>query len=280
MRAIWKGVVAFGLVSVGVKIYSATEEKSIRFHQVHAADGGRIRYKRVCEIDGQEVAYGDMAKGFDADSGDLVVLDDEDFAGLPLSTSRVMDVVEFVPADQIDPIFYDKAYYLGPDGPTSKPYFLLRDALASSGRVAVVKLALRQREHLATLRVRDNVLLLNTMLWPDEVRVPEVRGLDDEVSLSPQELSMAGSLIEAMVADFEPARFADNYRVALQEVIDAKLEGRKVTQPAAIEQGSAAVDLIAALTASVQQASSRGVEPTPIESARSARSAAAERRVA
>src|ERR687893_7443 len=181
MRAIWKGAVSFGLVSIAVKLYSATEEKDIRFHQVHRSDGGRIRYKRTCSVCGEEVTYDDIAKGYDIGGGEMVILTDEDFAELPLSTSHAIDVLEFVPAEQVDPIMFNKAYYLEPEGTATKPYVLLRDALTDSERVAIVKVALRQREQLATLRVREGLLVLNTMLWPDEVRVPDFDFLDESV---------------------------------------------------------------------------------------------------
>jgi DNA end-binding protein Ku len=281
MRAIWKGAVSFGLVSIGVRLYSATEEKDIRFHQVHRDDGGRIRYKRVCSIDGEEVPYDDIAKGYDIGGGEMVVLTDEDFADLPLTTSRAIEVLEFVPAEQVDPMLYAKAYYLEPEGTATKPYALLRSALNEVDRVAIVKVALRQREQLATLRVKDNVLVLNTMLWPDEVRSPDFGFLDEDISIRPQELAMAESLIDSMAADFVPDAYTDNYREALQEVIDAKVEGREVVAPPE-EEGApaAAVDLMAALRASVERAKvARGEapsapEPTPITAARSAKKAA------
>jgi DNA end-binding protein Ku len=283
MRAIWKGAVSFGLVSIGVRLYSATEEKDIRFHQVHRTDGGRIKYKRVCSIDGEEVSYDDIAKGYDIGGGEIVVLTDEDFADLPLSTSRAIEVLEFVPADQVDPILYAKAYFLEPEGTATKPYALLRDALAEVDRVAIVKVALRQREQLATLRVKDNVLVLNTMLWPDEVRDANFDFLDEDISIRPQELAMAESLIDSMAGDFQPEVYTDNYREALQEVIDAKVEGREIVAPPE-EEGAppAAVDLMAALRASVERAraargESGGAEPTPITSARSAQRAAAKK---
>ncbi|WFE63601.1 Ku protein [Micromonospora sp. WMMD714] len=283
MRAIWKGAVSFGLVSIGVKLYSATEEKDIRFHQVHRDDGGRIRYKRTCSVCGEEVSYDDIAKGYDLGGGELVILTDADFADLPLTSSRAIDVLEFVPAEQVDPILYNKAYFLEPEGTATKPYVLLRDALADSERVAIVKVALRQREQLATLRVRDGVLLLNTMLWPDEVRTPDFGFLDEDLKVRPPELAMAASLIDSMAGEFQPDAFTDDYRAALQEVIDAKVEGREVVQPAEEEAApAAAVDLMAALKASVERARvARGEapaggadEPTPISSARSAQRAA------
>jgi DNA end-binding protein Ku len=262
MRAIWKGAVSFGLVSISVKLYSATEEKDIRFHQVHRTDGGRIKYKRICSIDGEEVSYDDIAKGFDLGGGEMVILTDEDFVDLPLTTSRAIDVLEFVPAEQVDPILYAKAYYLEPDGSATKPYVLLRDALTRTDRVAIVKVALRQREQLATLRVRDNVLVLNTMLWPDEVRKPDFEFLDEDVSARQAELAMAGSLIESMAADFDPGDYTDNYRAALQEVIDAKVAGREVVAPEEEAPApSGAVDLMAALRASVERARMARGEP-------------------
>jgi DNA end-binding protein Ku len=284
MRAIWKGAVSFGLVSIAVKLYSATEEKTIRFHQVHRDDGGRIRYQRVCEVCGKQVGYDDIAKGYDLGGGEIVVLTDEDFEDLPLSTSRAIDVLEFVPAEQIDPIMFNKAYYLEPEGTATKPYVLLRDALTDSERVAIVKVALRQREQLATLRVREGMLVLNTMLWPDEVRVPDFEFLDESVEARGPELAMAASLIDSMTGDFDPEAYTDNYREALQEVIDAKVEGREVERPAEPEEAPAAIDLMAALRASVERAqAARGeepstperepVEPTPISSARSRRKA-------
>ncbi|MGC1215662.1 MAG: Ku protein [Micromonospora sp.] len=283
MRAIWKGAVSFGLVSIGVKVYSATEEKDIRFHQVHREDGGRIRYKRTCSVCGEEVTYDDIAKGYDIGGGEMVILTDEDFADLPLTTSHAIDVLEFVPAEQVDPILYNKAYFLEPEGTAAKPYVLLRDALADSERVAIVKVALRQREQLATLRVREGVLLLNTMLWPDEVRKPDFGFLDEDLKVRPPELAMASSLIDSMAGEFQPDAFTDDYRAALQEVIDAKIEGREVVQPEEEEAApAAAVDLMAALKASVERArQARGEqpaggagEPTPISAARSAQKAA------
>jgi DNA end-binding protein Ku len=278
MRAIWKGAVSFGLVSIAVKLYSATEEKDIRFHQVHRTDGGRIKYKRTCSIDGEEVTYDDIAKGYDIGGGEMVILTDEDFADLPLTTSRAIDVLQFVPADEIDPIMFAKAYYLEPEGQAAKPYVLLRDALQDADRVAIVKIALRQREQLATLRVRDDVLVLNTMLWPDEVRGVDFGFLDEDIETRPAELAMASSLIDSMAGSFKPEEFTDNYRAALQEVIDAKVEGREVVAPEETEEApSAAVDLMAALKASVERAKAargeapearaRAVEATPLGSA-------------
>ncbi len=255
MRSIWKGAISFGLVTIPVKLYSATEEKNVSFHQVHREDGGRIRYKRVCSLDGEEVSYGDIAKGYELSSGETVILTDEDFADLPLSTSRTIDVLQFVPLEEVDPIYFAKSYYLEPERTGTKPYVLLRDALEQSEKVAVVKVALRQREQLATLRVRDGVFVLETMLWPDEIRTPEFAFLEEDVEVRPQELTMAGSLIDSLTAEFDPSQYNDEYREALEAVIAAKVEGQEVVQPAAEQpQGGAVLDLMAALRASVEAA--------------------------
>ncbi|WP_182875863.1 Ku protein [Microbispora sp. H10670] len=254
MRSIWKGAISFGLVTIPIKLYSATEQKDVSFHQVHREDGGRIKYKRVCSVDGEEVQYSDIAKGYELPTGEMVVLTDEDFADLPLTTSRRIDVLQFTPAAQIDPIYFAKSYYLEPDGQGTKPYVLLRDALERSGQVAVVKIALRQRESLAALRVRDGVFVLETMLWPDEIREAEFGFLEEDVQVRPQELKMAESLIDTMVADFDPAEYTDAYREALQEVIEAKVAGREIVAPEAPAEQGPAVDLMAALRASVEAA--------------------------
>ena len=192
MRAIWKGAVSFGLVSIGVKMYSATEERDISFHQVRRSDGSRIRYRRVAEADGEEVAYSDIAKGYSLPSGETIVLTDEDLADLPWPTTRVVDVLQFVPAEQVDPIYFARSYYLEPENQAVKPYLLLRDALEESGMYGLVKVAIRNREQLATLRVRDGVIVLETMIWPDEVREAAFPFLDEHVDLRPQERADGG----------------------------------------------------------------------------------------
>jgi DNA end-binding protein Ku len=263
MRSIWKGSVSFGLVSIGVKLYSATEERDVSFHQVRRSDGSRIRYKRVAEGDGEEVAYADIAKGYQLPSGETVVLTDEDFADLPLPTARVVDVLQFVPEEQIDPIYYAKSYYLEPEANAIKPYVLLRDALVESDTVGLVKVAIRNREQLATLRVREGVIVLHTMIWPDEVRAADFGFLDQDVEVRSQESSMANSLVESMTGDFAPDQYHDQYREALQAVIEAKIEGREIVEPE--EQQPTAgnvVDLMSALRASVEAAKqSRGEAP-------------------
>ena len=280
MRSIWKGSISFGLVTIPVRLYGATEEKDVTFHQVRRSDGSRIKYKRVAAVDGEEVAFGDIAKGYELPGGETVVLTDEDFRDLPLTTSRAIDVLQFVPLEQVDPIYFAKSYYLEPDQASVKPYVLLRDALTASDRVAIVKVALRSREALAVLRVREGVFVLETMLWPDEVRTPDFEVLDTVVEVRPQELAMADSLIETMSGDFDPGQFTDRYREALQAVIDAKVEGREVTRA---ESGSSddgtVVDLMSALRASVAAAKKAAPPgaPAPTEAAKPARKSAAKK---
>ena len=279
MRSIWKGAISFGLVTIPVKLYSATEQKDVSFHQVRRSDGSRIRYKRVSQADGEEVPYGEIAKGYELANGETVVLTDEDFADLPLTTSRAIDVLQFVPLEQVDPIFFEKSYYIEPDKAGAKPYVLLRDALEESGKVAVVKVALRNRESLATLRVREGVFVLETMLWPDEVRKPDFSFLDEDIDVRPQELAMAGSLIETLSGDFDPSEYKDSYREALQEVIEAKIAGHEVKQPEQAQPTSGTVvDLMAALRASVEAAKagrSGGGERTAKAPAKAAKKPAA-----
>jgi DNA end-binding protein Ku len=258
MRAMWSGAVSFGLVSVPIKVYSATTNHDIRFHQVHATDGGRIKYKRTCSIAGEEVDYADIVKGFETDDGELITLDETDLDSLPTASGHEIDVVEFVPADQIDPLLFDKSYYLEPEAKAAKPYALLREALVQTDRMAVVRVALRQRETLALLRVRDKVIVLQTMLWPDEVREPEFDILDAEVDLRPQELTMAASLVESLGAEFEPSQFHDEYRDAVVELIERKrTTGESRPAPVAekpADDGDSMTDLLSALQASVEAA--------------------------
>ena len=255
MQSIWKGAISFGLVSIPIRLYAATEERGVSLHQVHAEDGGRIRYRRVCTVDGEEVPYSDIAKGYELPNGEVVVLTDEDFAQLPLSTSRAIDVLSFVEASDIDPVQLSRSYFCDPTGADPKPYVLLRDALERSGKVAMVKVALRQRESLAILRPRDGVIMLQLLLWPDEVRKPQFGFLDEDVRLRPQEVQMAESYVETLIGDIEPEETVDRYRVALEELVEAKAAGREVEQPPAPpEDTGAAVDLMEALRRSVEEA--------------------------
>ncbi len=256
MRAIWKGAVSFGLVNVPVRVFAATQEHDIRFHQVHRADGGRIKMRRVCQVCGEEVAWDQLAKGYEAADGRQVMLEDDDFANLPLTSSREIDVLEFVPADQVDPMLFDRSYYLEPETRTVKPYVLLREALAKTDRMAVVKLAMRQRETLAVLRVRDDVIVLQTMLWPDEIRAAEFDVLGEDIEVRDAELTMAMSLVESLAADFEPDSYEDAYATAVAELVESKLAGvEPVVATAPEEAGDAeVVDLLTALQRSVEAA--------------------------
>ncbi len=256
MRAIWKGAVSFGLVSVPVKLYAATESHDISFRQVHAKDGGRIKYQRVCSIDGEEIAYADIAKGYETDDGQMVILDDNDFADLPASSSREISVEKFVPREQIEPMWLEKSYYLEPDKAAAKPYALLREALKEADRVAVVTVSLRSRMTTAVLRVREDVIVMQTMMWPDEIRKPEFSGLDAaDMDVKPQELKMAKMLVDTLAGDYDADDFEDDYQGALEALVRTKLEGGEVAhvdQPK--PSGGDVVDLLAALQKSVDAA--------------------------
>jgi DNA end-binding protein Ku len=255
MHSMWKGAVSFGLVMIPVKLYAATEQRDIAFRQVHREDGGRIRFRRFCSIEEVEVPYEDVAKGYELPGGEIVILTEEDMAELPLPTTRSIEVVQFTPAEQLDPILFNRSYYVEPEPAGVRAYCLLRDALEDSGKIAIAQVALRQRESLAILRVRDDVLVLETLLWPDEIRVPAFGFLDDDIDVRPQELRMAGSLIESMTVDFDPDEYHDNYREALQELVNAKVEGREVVQLEEEEQPSGETSSLAdALRASLAAA--------------------------
>ncbi len=259
MRAMWKGAVSFGLVNVPVRMYTATTSHDLSFHQVHRKDGGRIKYRRVCQVCGEEVAYDEIAKGYESPDGELVVLTDEDLAELPVSGSREIEVERFVPVEQIDPMLFEKSYYLEPDKTGVKPYALLREALREADRMALVHIAIRNRSTLAVLRVRDDVIVLQTMLWPDEIRAADFDNLGDASDLRPQELAMASSLVDSMTGDYDPDEFDDEYRDAVEALVEAKLErGESAKLPAegtspAADRGQV-LDLMAALQRSVDAA--------------------------
>jgi DNA end-binding protein Ku len=254
MRSMWKGAISFGLVMIPIKLYAATEQKDIAFRQVHREDGGRIRFRRVCSIDGAEVPYEDVAKGYELSTGEMVVLTDEDLADLPLPSTRSIEVLHFLPAEQLDPILLNRSYFVEPEAAGARAYVLLRDALDRSGKVALAQVALRQRESLATLRTRDGLLVLETLLWPDEIRTPDFAFLDDDIEVRSQELKMAASLIDSMTVDFDPDEYHDHYREALQELVNAKVEGREVLQPEAAIEPSEPTSLADALKASLAAA--------------------------
>jgi len=253
MKTIWKGAISFGLVTIPVKVYTATEEKTLKFNQLHAPDGGRIRYKRVCSIDGEEVSYGEIVKGYEYEKDHYVTLTDEELDALPVKTARAIEIERFVDSEQIDPIYFQRSYYLVPDGTGVKAYHLLREAMSDDSKVALAKVAFRDKEHLATVRLRENVLVLETMFWPDEIRAARFDELDEEVELRPQEIKMARSLIDSLSDDFEPKDFQDEYRSALEDLISKKVQGEEVTYAEPAEP-SKVVDLMDALRASVEAA--------------------------
>lgn len=259
MRAIWKGALTFGLVNVPVKVYSATEDHDVPLHQVHNKDGGRIRYQRICEIDGEIVPYADIDKAYD-DGERTVVLTKEDIESLPSEKSREIDVVEFVPSDQVDLLTLDRAYYLEPDSASPKAYVLLRKTLEQTDRTAIVRFSLRQKTRLAALRVRGEVLVLQTLLWADEVREAAFPALDEPVRISAKELELSASLVESFAADFDPSEFTDEYQDELRTLIEAKLEKGDAldTSETFGEQddeakGGEVIDLMEALRASVER---------------------------
>ncbi|MFH9350103.1 Ku protein [Kitasatospora sp. NPDC017646] len=256
MQTTWKGTISFGLVSIPVHLYSATQEHDVPLHQVHAKDGGRVRMKRYCEREEKEVPYAEIAKGYESPDGRTVTLSDEDLADLPLPSKKVIDVLAFVDATEIDPLMFSKAYYVGvADKAAAKPYALLRDALVASGQIAVTKIALRTRESPAVLRVHDGTLVLQTCIWPDEVRPAAGIAPEENVAVRPQELKMARSLMDTLSEDFDLSQLHDDYQQALQQVITARLEGVEV--PHEEEAGGApdnVIDLMEALRSSLKQA--------------------------
>jgi DNA end-binding protein Ku len=261
MRSIWKGSVAFGLVNVPVKVYSATEDHDLKFHQVHATDNGRIKYQRVCGECGEAVEYRDIAKAYEADSGQTVVITEEDIATLPEERSHEIEVLEFVPAADIDPLLYDRSYFLEPDGKSSKSYVLLAKALASTDRVAIVHFALRNKTRLAALRIKDfdksKVMVVHTLLWPDEIREPHFPALGGDVEVRAPELKMAGQVVESMAGDFHPEQYTDTYQEQLQVLVESKLAGGQAfapaEAPARLDESEDVSDLLAKLEASVRR---------------------------
>ncbi|BDZ37770.1 Ku protein [Microbacterium suwonense] len=269
MRSIWKGAVTFGLVNVPVKVYSATEDHDISLHQVHDEDGGRIRYQRVCELDGKVVAYADIDRAYVDEDGQTVVLTKKDLEALPAEKSREIDVVEFVPSDQIDLLTLDKPYYLEPDSKSPKAYVLLRKTLEQTDRTAIVRFTLRQKTRLAALRVRGDVLVLQTLLWADEVREASFPALEEDVKISKKELELSSALVDSYSGDFEPEEYVDEYQKELRTLIEAKIEAGEtfdVAETFAEEDegtGGEVIDLMEALRASVEKtkAARKDAEP-------------------
>jgi DNA end-binding protein Ku len=268
-RSVWTGSITFGLVAVPVKLYPATETHSGPvLHQVHREDGSRIRLKRYCEAEDREVEYGEIARGWDTPEGGVVVLTDEDLATLPVPSKKIIDVVAFLPAEQIDPLRWDSPYYVGlGDKAPAKPYVLLREAMRDSGLVAVTKVTMRSRESLAVLRVQDDLLVLQTMRWPDEIRSREGLAPEGDATLRPQELAMARSLMDTLSEGFDLDAEKDQYAVALEELLVAKAHGATPVPAPAAEGGAEVIDLMAALRSSVAAAKAQRGEAVTEEPA-------------
>jgi len=258
MQAIWRGAINFGLISIPVRLFSATEEKSVRFNLLHKEDGGRIRNNRTCTVCGTtDLQKEDLVRAFEYEKGAYVQFTDDEIANVQTETSHTVEVVHFTATEQIDPIYYQRSYYLAPDELGIKAYALLRKALAKSDRVAVAKVAIRDKERLATLRVRDNVLVLETMYWPDEIREARFAETEKDIESSEQDYKMASMLIDSLTEDFEPSQYRDTYRDALMAAVGEKIEGREVVAPAASEEAPQVVDLTEALKRSLEEVKAR-----------------------
>ncbi|KRV49976.1 DNA repair protein [Wenjunlia vitaminophila] len=273
MRSIWKGTISFGLVSIPVQLFSATQEHRVPLHQVHARDGSRIRMHRFCEKEGKEVPYEEIARGYQSPDGRTVVLDDQDLADLPLPSKKLIDVLAFVDSSEIDPVALSSSYYVGADRAGAKPYVLLREALREAGQLAVTKVTLRTRESLAVLRARQDVLVLQTMLWPDEIRPAEDAAPEGDTSVRPQELKMARSLMDTLSEGFDLGELHDEYQDALRQVVEARLHGVELPhEEAARPEEGEVIDLMAALRGSVKAARGRaraaGAQEEPEEEQR------------
>jgi DNA end-binding protein Ku len=258
----WKGAISFGLVTIPVAVYPATEEKTLRFNQLHDEDGGRVRYKRVCEKDGEEVTFEHIVKGYEVEKDRYVVLTDQDLNAIPVESSRAIDIHRFVDLDEIDPVMFKKSYYLVPEETGAKAYALLREAMADDGRVGIAKVSFRDKEHLAALRFKDEAFVLETMYWPDEIRDADFGGVDVSAKIRGQELEMAKQLIESLSGEWNPEEYSDEYREALLQIVEAKLNGQEI-EVVAPEPTAKVVDLMEALKASVAAAKKQVDEPAP-----------------
>lgn len=259
MRAIWSGAITFGLVNVPVKLFSATEDHDVPLHQVHDADGGRIRYQRRCEVCGEVIPFAHIDRAYVEDEVTVVLTKDE-LAAIPQEQSREISVLEFVPSDQLDPLMFERSYYLEPTGKSTKAYVLLRRTLEQTERTAIVQFALRQKTRLAALRVRDEVLVIQNLLWPDEVREPSFPALDAHVRVTRKELELSAALVESFSSDFDASEYRDEYQAQLRRLIEAKLaEGDALDTDATFgdaepSTGGEVIDLMQALRESVQRA--------------------------
>jgi DNA end-binding protein Ku len=249
----WKGAISFGLVTIPVSVYPATEEKTLRFNQLHDEDGGRIRMKRVCSIDGEEVGYEHIVKGYEYEKDRYVIVTDDDFEKVPVESSRQIDIQQFVELEDIDPMLYKKSYYLVPEETGAKAYALLREAMNRAGKVGIAKVSFRDKEHLAALRFSEEAFVLETMFWPDEIREADFGGVDVDAKIRDNELEMAQTLIDNLTADWDPGAYTDEYREGLLQIVEAKINGEEieVVEP---EPAAKVVDLMEALKASVAAA--------------------------
>jgi DNA end-binding protein Ku len=259
-RTMWKGAISFGLVSIPVGLYPATEEKTLRFNQLHDEDHGRIKYQRYCSKCGEEVPFEHIVKGYEYEKDKYVILENEDFDAVPVQSSRAIDIIRFVDIEDIDPIYYQKSYYLVPEETGLKAYTLLRQAMEADGRVAVAKISFREKEHLAALRFKDEVFVLETMFWPDEIRATEFDVLEKKVSVRPQEVQMAKSLIDNLTAEFNPEELKDEYREALLGIVEKKIAGEEIEVVPEAEP-TKVVDLMEALKASVEATKKKAAAP-------------------
>jgi DNA end-binding protein Ku len=241
------------MVSIPVKLFTATDEKDISFNQLHKTDHERIRYQRYCPAEDEVVELSDIVKGYEISPGQYVILENEDFEKVPVDTTHTIEITDFVPSDQIDPIYYQKTYYLEPDKIGAKPFALLREVLKDSKLTALAKVTLRQKEQLCTLRLYNNTIALETMFYADEIRSTEDIDVPEDGKIGERELNMAKSLVEMLTGDFEPEKYQDNYREALLELIEQKAEGQEISRPAA-PAVSKVTDLMEALRASVENA--------------------------
>ena len=256
-RSIWKGAVSFGLVTIPVALYTATESKTPKFKMLRGTDHSPIKYKRVAESDGEEVVWDDIVRGYEVEKGKYVVFTDEELeAATGADGNRLVDVVQFVDESEIDPIYYKSSYYLAPERTGVKAYKILLEALKAKGRVGIAKVAIRDKQQLATLRAKDGVLVMETMYWPDEIRQPEFEELDSEVDLRKEEVKMAEMLIDGLTADFDPDAFKDRSREAVEIAAQKKVDGQEIVAPEAPEP-TKVVDLLEALKASVEATKKR-----------------------
>jgi len=260
----WKGAISFGLVTIPVSVYPATEEKGLKFNQLHDEDGGRVRYKRVCEKDGEEVTFEHIVKGYEVEKDRYVVLTDEDFDAVPVESSRAIDIERFVDLDDIDPVMFKKSYYLIPEETGARAYALLREAMSEDGRVGIANVSFRDKEHLAALRFKDDAFVLETMYWPDEIREADFGGVNVSGKVTDQEMAMTRQLIESLAGQWSPEQFSDEYREGLLEIVEAKLHGQEI-EVVAPEPTAKVVDLMEALKASVAAAKTQ--EPAPKKTA-------------